>query len=118
MNALLEILRLAAQSPAAAGVVAAVMCLILYWCFFVYMIVKFARGQKTSLSIQFYCMVVVLLVIAERIHLELQDERVLLWFGALSVPHAIGLFSIFMLQKMLADDPSANVDLSCTKAIA
>jgi hypothetical protein len=117
-DALFNILRLAAQSPAVAGAAAAVVCAILYWCFFTYAIVMFARGQKISRFVQLFCMVVVLLVIAERICLELQDEKVPLWFGVLSVPHAIALFSIFMLQKMPTDGPSASVDLRSTKAIA
>ena len=117
-DALFNILRLAAQSPAVAGAAAAVVCAILYWCFFTYAIVMFARGQKISRFVQLFCMVVVLLVIAERICLELQSQEVFLWFGALSVPHVIGLFSIFMLQKMLADDASANIDLPSAKAIA
>jgi len=117
-DAVLKILRLTARSPAAAGVVAAVVCAFLYWCFFACIIVRFVRGQMISRPVQLYCMVVVLLVIAERICLELQSQEVFLWFGALSVPHVIGLFSIFMLQKMLADDASANVDLPSAKAIA
>jgi hypothetical protein len=118
MDALLTILRLTVQSPAAAGVVAAVVCAILYWCFFAYIIVWFVRGQKISRPVQLYCMVVILLVIAERICLELKAEEVFLWFGAFSVLHAIALFSIFMLQKLRADNPSANDDLSSAKAIA
>jgi hypothetical protein len=118
MDAIFKTLRLAAKSPSAAGLVVAVLCVILYWYFFAYVLMKFVRGLEIPRSIQFYCMVMVLLVIAERIRLELHAEKVLLWFGALSVPHAAGLFSIFVLQNVLAKDRSANVDLPSTEAIA
>jgi hypothetical protein len=91
IDAFFAIVRDAAHSLTSLGVLAAAICALLYWFCFGYLVLSFARDRAASSVVKFYCLVVLILAVGERLRLELVSSDTFFWFGALSVPHALAL---------------------------
>jgi hypothetical protein len=76
------------------GVVAAV----LYWVCFIYVLVRFSRGERINGYLQVYCIGVVLYAVGEEFYIQLHC-MMNLWYGPFSSLNAFSLFGLLLLGR-------------------
>jgi hypothetical protein len=84
-------------------------CHVLVYC---YLLIQFSRAKVLSVVLQAYCLLVVIGVIIERIRLlSVGDERGAdFWFGLLSLPHALALITLVLMNKRYSTQPAGAVE--------
>ena len=88
------------------------LALLFYVLSFLYMLLQFARARAFPIFLQLYCLLFVIGALFERIRLVLAgDERgAHFWFGLLSLPHALVLLTLILLNNRLANRLEATVE--------
>ena len=80
------------------------LCLVLHVFAFLYMLLQFARAKTPPAFLQAYCLLVIIGATFEliRLHAIGDEHGANFWFGLISLPHALVLLALILLNHRLA----------------